>query len=153
MLTGHAVYDRVEATPDMAADFKIVAGTPLLHRQYRTASKSDDASVYLNHSYIPVDLIEDNPELLDAGNEPWPGGTLHQLRTVGIEVATIIDEVTARPPTPDEARALDVEPGTAAIVIRKTSVDTDGQVVEIAETILPGDRTELVYTTNLEPWT
>ncbi len=148
-----ADYEQIEATPDIAADFKIVAGMPLLRRQYRTGSKTDDTSLFLNRSYIPVDLISDNPDLLDASNEPWPGGTLHQLRTVGIEVAQIVDEVTARPPTPDEARALDVESGTSVLVIRKTSIDTTGRVVEIAETILAGDRTELVYTTNLEPWT
>ncbi len=80
------------------------------------------------------------------------GGTIHQLRTVGIEVAQIIDEVTARPPSPDEARALGIEPGISVLVITKTSIDTEGRVVEIASTVLAGDRTELAYTTDLEPW-
>lgn len=38
------------------------------------------------------------------------------------------------------------------LVITTTSIDTDGRVVEIASTVLAGDRTELAYTTNLEPW-
>jgi GntR family transcriptional regulator len=78
---------------------------------------------------------------------------MHQLRTVGIEVARIIDEVTGRPPSPDEARALQLhDVGTAVLEIRKTSIDTTGRVVEIATAVLAGDRTELVYTTDLDPW-
>jgi len=38
------------------------------------------------------------------------------------------------------------------LAITKTSIDTEGRVVEIANTILAGDRTELVYTTDLERW-
>lgn len=147
-----AEFEEVEATPDLAAQFKVVAGTPLLHRIYRTADREEDATLLLNHSYIPLELISSNPDLLDPSKEPWPGGTLHQLGTVGIEVAQIVDEVTARPPSPDEARALGIESGISVLQIQKTSIDTEARVVEIAHAILAGDRTELVYSTELEPW-
>ena len=147
-----AEYVQIEADPELAARFRIVAGTPILHRIYRTGARQEEASLLLNQSYVPLELIASNPDLLDPANEPWPGGTIHQLRTVGIEVAQIIDEVTARPPSPDEARALGIEPGISVLVITKTSIDTEGRVVEIASTVLAGDRTELAYTTDLEPW-
>ena len=147
-----AEFEQIEADPDLAARFRIVAGTPVLHRIYRTGARQEETSLLLNHSYLPLELIAANPELLDPANEPWPGGTIHQLRTVGVEVAQIIDEVTARPPSPDEARALGIEPGISVLAITKTSMDTEGRVVEIANTILAGDRTELVYTTDLERW-
>ncbi|HET6729724.1 MAG TPA: UTRA domain-containing protein, partial [Jiangellaceae bacterium] len=68
-------------------------------------------------------------------------------------VERIIDEVTGRPPSPDEAQALQLhDVGTAVLEIRKTSIDTTGRVVEIATAVLAGDRTELVYTTDLDPW-
>lgn len=147
-----AEFEQIDASPDLAARFKIIAGSQVLHRIYRTGTTQEQNSLHINHSYIPLELVAGNPDLLDPANEPWPGGTLHQLRTVGIEVAQIIDEVTARPPSPDEARALGIEPGISVLAITKTSIDTQGRVVEIANTILAGDRTELVYTTDLEPW-
>jgi GntR family transcriptional regulator len=146
-------FEQVEADPELAAQFKVVAGTQLLHRIYRTGARQEQTSLHLNHSYIPLELISTNPDLLDPAKEPWPGGTIHQLSTVGIEVAQIIDEVSARPPSPDEARALGIEPGISVLSIRKTSIDTQGRIVEIANTVLAGDRTELVYTVDLDPWT
>ena len=64
-------------------------------------------------------------------------------------VERIIDQVTARPPSPDEAEALGIEPGVSLIALRKTSIDTTGRVVEVADVLMAGDRTELVYTTDL----
>ncbi|WP_040723141.1 UTRA domain-containing protein, partial [Nocardia veterana] len=99
------------------------------------------------------DHVASNPELLDEDREPWPGGTQHQLFTVGIEVATIREEVEARPPTVHEAAELGMPTeGVAVFDIRKTSIDTTGRVVEVADVVLPGDRTQLVYTTNLALW-
>lgn len=37
--------------------------------------------------------------------------------------------------------------------MRKASRDTAGRVVEVAHVIFPGDRTELIYTPQLERWT
>ena len=38
------------------------------------------------------------------------------------------------------------------ILIRKICTDTDGRVVEVSDVRLPGDRTELVFTTPLTRW-
>jgi len=93
-----------------------------------------------------------NPELLDANNEPWPGGTHHQLRTIGIEIDRIVDEITARPPQGDEIERLGIRHGVAVLVLRKTSIDTTGRVVEVSDVTMPGDRTVMVYETQLERW-
>lgn len=103
-------------------------------------------------SYLPYDLVSQNPALLDSSNEPWPGGTIHQLSTVGVEVDTITDYVTASMATADEQADQDIPPGTPVIRIRKTSYDTTGRVVEVADIPAPADRTTLVYTTQLERW-
>ncbi|MGW3363606.1 GntR family transcriptional regulator [Streptosporangium canum] len=151
-LSFHAEYATIEATEDLATRFGVPAGTRLLHRVYRTASRKENAPLSLIRSWLVYDMAAVNADLLSADNEPWPGGTQHQLFTIGIEIDRIVDEVTARPPQPDEAETLDIEAGVSVLVLRKTSIDTEGRVVEIAESILPGDRTELVYTTQLERW-
>lgn len=144
-----ADYSSSETDPDLSEAFGVPVGTSLLRRCYRTRSRDEHAPLNLATSYLIRDHIAGNPDLLSARNEPWPGGTAHQLYTVGIEVVRIIDEVTARPPTRDEADALGVEAGVSLIVLRKTSIDTTGRVVEIADVLMAGDRTQLVYTTNL----
>jgi GntR family transcriptional regulator len=147
-----AVYDKVPADNDLAEAFSVTEGTALLRRVYETRRVGERAPLGIGTSYLMLELISANPDLLDAANEPWPGGTQHQLSTVGIEVDRIIDRVTARPATSAEAEALDTRPGSALLALRKTSIDTDDRVVEVADIIWPGDRIEMFYTTQLQRW-
>jgi GntR family transcriptional regulator len=147
-----ASYELIEAPAELAAIFKVPVGTRLLHRHYYTRSKSENVPLSLVDSYLEYDVVAANPDLLDQGNEPWPGGTQHQLSTIGIELDRIRDEVTARPPSADEAEKLDLGPGVSVLRIRKISIDTSDRVVEVADSIHAGDRSELVYTTPLQRW-
>jgi len=151
-LVFHAEYHRVPANADLAAAFGVPEGTELLERHYATRYRVENAPFNLVRSYLVCDVIAGNPELLDESREPWPGGTQNQLYTVGIELDRIVEHVTARPPTAEESEELDLPPGTAVLVLRKTSFATDGRAVEISDVILPGDRTEMLFTTPLERW-
>ncbi|GAB3148093.1 hypothetical protein GCM10027290_32300 [Micromonospora sonneratiae] len=73
----HAEYARVPADDDMANAFVLPVGTPLLRRVYWTSSRQESAPLSVSYSYLPYDLVKANPDLLDADNEPWPGGTQH----------------------------------------------------------------------------
>lgn len=148
----HAEYARIEADDDLASAFGMPAGTPLLRRVYRTSRRSEAVPLSASRSYLPYELVARNPELLDPENEPWPGGTQHQLHTVGVELARVEDQIRARPPSPGEAEMLDIEPGVSVLTLRKVSVDVTGRVVEVADVVFPGDRTELLYATTLKRW-
>lgn len=148
----HAEYSQGEADTDIASAMNVPVGTKLLRRVYWTSTKTESAPLSVSYSYLVYEMIKANPDLLDASKEPWPGGTQHQLYTVGIELDQITDVVTARPPSPEEAELLDIEPGVSVITVRKTSYDTDDRVVEVSDIVFPGDRTELVYTTKLTRW-
>ena len=65
---------------------------------------------------------------------------------------TFVDEISARPPTLQEADELGMAEGTAVFVIRKVALDGEGKVVDITDAVLPADRTELVYTIPLPAW-
>lgn len=147
-----AEYANVEADEALAAAFDVPMGTQLLERVVKVRSRTEHAPFNLGRSYLVYEMIKGNPDLLDSSNEPWPGGTHHQLSTVGIEIDRVIDEVTARPPYAEEAEELDISTGVAVLVLRKTSVDTNGRVVEVADAVYPGDRTAMVYTTQLKRW-
>ncbi|GII59495.1 transcriptional regulator [Planotetraspora thailandica] len=140
------------AGADLARRFGVARGTLLLRRAYRTRRRGDTAPLSLITSRLPYDLVAGNPDLLRPENEPWPGGTHHQLSTIGVEIDRVVDEVTVRRPRRDEAKVFGLRPGTPVLVVRKTSIDTTCRVVEVAEIVLPGDRTELVSTTRLHRW-
>ncbi|MFF8313437.1 GntR family transcriptional regulator [Streptomyces lydicus] len=147
-----ASYREVTATEDLARAFGIPEGAALLERSYRTRHAAETAPFHLATSYLVRDRIAGNPDLLDETKEPWPGGTHHQLRTVGIEVDRVEERVTARPPAPEEAEELELPSGTSVLVLRKTSYDIHDRAVDVSDVILPGDRTELLFTTPLERW-
>ena len=149
-----ADYDEIPADDDLARIFSVAAGTRMLRRQYRTYIRSEDARVALSliDSYLVHEVAAVNPALLDASREPWPGGTFNQLAEAGIEVDSVTDEVRARPPRNGEAEALGVGPGVAVLVLRKTSTDTSGRVVEFSSVVMPGDRTVMEYHVQLDRW-
>ncbi|MFE0509265.1 GntR family transcriptional regulator [Streptomyces sp. NPDC058964] len=151
-LVFYAKYRVIDAPDELAAPFGLPVGTPLLERTYRTRRTTESAPFNLVTSYLVRDMIAANPDLLDEAKEPWPGGTQNQLHTVDIEVDRVEERFTARPPTPEEARALDLPTGTSVILLRKTSYDIRGRVVDVTFVTLPGDRTELLFTTSLERW-
>jgi len=148
----HADYRTTEADDDLAGVFGVPVGTRLLERRYWNGARKEKVPLLISHSYLVYDMVSANRKLLDVRNEPWPGGTLHQLSTVGIEVDRIVDEITARPPLPDEAEQLDIEGGVSLLCLRKISYDTTGRVVEVADVVMPGDRSELVYEIALKRW-
>ncbi|MEU4893771.1 GntR family transcriptional regulator [Streptomyces sp. NPDC044780] len=151
-LAFHAEYRDATADEDLASVFGIPVGTRLLERIYRTNCRTEDAPFALVHSYLVHDVVAANPDLLDAANEPWPGGTQNQLYTIGIELDRVTERITARPPTVEEADRLGLKKGVSVILLRKICTDTGGRVVEVSDVTLAGDRTELVYTTPLKRW-
>ena len=148
----HATYEETPADEDLATAFGVAEGTPMLQRTYRTRYSAEPAPFTLVTSYLIRETVAKNPDLLDAANEPWPGGTQNQLHTVGIELDRIEERITARPPSAEEAEELELPPGTAVIVLRKFSYDTDDRLVEMSDVILPGDRTEMTFVTPLDRW-
>ncbi|MET7932506.1 GntR family transcriptional regulator [Streptomyces sp. NPDC005322] len=151
-LAFHAEYREAKADDDLAAVLEVPVGTRLLERIYRTNVRGEDAPFAFVHSYLVHDVVAANPDLLEAANEPWPGGTQNQLYTIGIELDRMEERITARPPTVEEAEGLGLRKGVSVIVLRKISTDINDRVVEVSDVTLAGDRTELVFTTPLKRW-
>lgn len=146
-----AIYDVVTADDETATWLNIALGTQLLRRTY-TRRHAAGAGASKSTSYIPLELISANPALLDSGKEPWPGGTMHQLSTVGIEIDHIEDRVTASMPTPEERIELEIPQGIPLLRIVKISYDTTGRPVEVTQIPAPADTVELVFRTQLPRW-
>ncbi|MFD0351958.1 UTRA domain-containing protein [Kitasatospora aburaviensis] len=113
----------------------------------------EHAGLSRSTSYVPYELIKDNPDLLNSELlANWPGGMMHELRTVGIEAGEIVDHVSVTVPTAEESHDYDIPPGVPLIHIRKVTFDITGRPVEVADIPLPGDRVELIFRTPLPRW-
>lgn len=145
-----ATYDVIEAVGALATVFEVETGTRLLRRTYEMCEPRTRQRQACSVSYLPYDLISSNAALLDAANEPWPGGTQHQLHTVGVEIARVDDVVTAAVPSTAEAKAWELAVGVAMLRVRRISIDTEGRVVEVSDADFPADRTELRFVTPLK---
>lgn len=147
-----SAYDQVPADEKLAEVFGIAPADLLLRRRFTAKDSHTGHLLSFSTSYIPLALVEGNPDLLDENNEPWPGGTMHQLSTVGIEITSIVDQVTGRMPTTVEAQLWGLPDGIPLLLCRRISFDADNRTVEISDAEYPADRTELRFVTPLKPW-
>ena len=93
-------------------------------------------------SYIPADLATGTPI---ADPNPGPGGIYARLEEQGHTLARFTEEVTARMPTPEERRALELASGVPVFRLVRTAYDLDGRAVEVCDTIMAADAYLLSY--------
>ena len=93
-------------------------------------------------SYIPAGLAE-GTAITDPN--PGPGGIYARLEESGHTLERFTEEVSARMPSPDEARALALPPGVPVFRLVRTAYDTDDRPVEVCDTIMAADAYLLEY--------
>lgn len=64
-----------------------------------------------------------------------PGGIYARLEEAGHELDHFVEEVTARMPTADERRRLELASGAPVLVVVRTAYDTAGLPVEVCDTV------------------
>jgi GntR family transcriptional regulator len=124
-----------------------VVGRLRLNSRDRTVVRSrryllDGRPVETAVSYVPADLAKGTPI---ADPNPGPGGIYARLEEQGHILEHFTEDVSARMPTPDEARALSLPPGVPVFRLVRTAYDTDGRAVEVCDTIMAADAYVLSY--------
>jgi GntR family transcriptional regulator len=97
----------------------------------------------IQNTWYPMDLAE-GTRLMDPRD--IAEGTTRYLAGLGHEQVGYWDEWTTRMPTPDEARKLELGPGTPVLICVRTGFTTE-RPVRVTETIFAGDRNRIVYET------
>ena len=64
-----------------------------------------------------------------------PGGIYARLEDMGLELDHFTEEVSARMPTADERRRLQLTDGVPVIVLVRTAYDTAGRPLEVCDTL------------------
>ena len=140
-----ADYSRVSADREVP-DFP--EGTPLLRREYETTDERGRRIAW-SVSWLPIALIEANPDLLDSKNEPWPGGTQHQLHTVGVEIAVVKETVWAKAPTTVDIERWGMAAGEPLLMKLGTGFDHSDQPVTVGLAAYPAETSRLEFVTPL----
>ena len=99
-------------------------------------------TLLLSTSYFPDNVVERAPRLEEP--DTGPGGMFTLLEEAGYELHQE-EAVSARMPLPEEARALQIGPGTPVMRILRRIFDQNGEPLEVCEMLLAADRYELVY--------
>lgn len=127
--------------PEEIADrLGLVSGdtTVVRSRRYSLDGRPVETAV----SYIPADLARGTPI---AEPNPGPGGIYARLEDSGHVLDRLGEEITARMPTPEEARLLNLPPGVPVFRLVRTAYDIDGRAVEVCDTVMASDAYLLAY--------
>lgn len=140
-------FERTKADAALAALFECEVGEQLLARHF--VFNTDDQPTQMATSYVRWGDVRGTP-VADPINEPWPGGTRAQLRTLGIEITRITESFTCAMPTPHEAETLRIGPGVPVLRFTRRHVAADGRVAEVAHPIVRrGDSTVVDFEVDL----
>jgi GntR family transcriptional regulator len=83
-------------------------------------------------SYLPLSITEGTPIVeVNTG----PGGIYARLEDAGHVLDHFTEEVTARMPTTDERRRLELADGVPVLVVVRTAYDNSGTPVEVCDTV------------------
>jgi GntR family transcriptional regulator len=127
--------DQIEVTTavpptDVRERLRLTDGEQVVVRSRRYLA--DDRPVETAVSYLPLRVAE-GTAITEVN--PGPGGIYARLEESGHELGHFTEEVTARMPTADERRRLELAEGVPVLVVVRTAYDTGGQPVEICDTI------------------
>jgi GntR family transcriptional regulator len=102
----------------------------------------DGKPVEIAVSYIPADLAHGTP-ICDPN--PGPGGIYARLEEQGHVLGRFTEDVTARMPTPQEVRLLNLPSGVPVFRLVRTAYDMDNRPVEVCDTVMASDAYQLSY--------
>lgn len=133
------------ASPAWAELLQVEPGTPLLERRF--VFRAHGTPEQMSTSCYPLELVA-GTGITDPANEPWPGGNIAQLATLGVWVTQVRELVRARMPMPDEAETLQIPTGVPVLAITRVMM-AGARPVEAADIVRPADRAELAYEIDL----
>lgn len=97
----------------------------------------DDEPIQIGLTYIPLSIAKGTPLMTET---PGPGGIYQRLEDAGHRLVRMVEEVTARMPTIEESKILQLQAGTPILRLLHTSFDQDDTPFEVTEFLLPADR-------------
>jgi DNA-binding GntR family transcriptional regulator len=132
----------VQAPPQVAQRLNLAGGAVAVMTRYLLMV--DGEPVQLATSYEPAALTAGTPVALPEQGPLAGRGVMERMRSIGVEVDEVTEDVATRLCSRVEAAALSIHPGAPIVVVERTHLRR-GLAVEAAEIIVPADRFKLRY--------
>lgn len=139
-------YSQVRAGDELADLFELAPDTQLLRRHFVFWARGVPSQISIN--YLPWEIVGGTP-VADPDNEPWPGGTLDQCRSLGYPITRVEESVTSRMPTTEEATTLQMAAGTPVLTITRRLLSNERAMEVCKDIVLPADQVILDYAIDL----
>jgi GntR family transcriptional regulator len=128
------------APAEVAERLALPVGAQVLVRRRRYLA--DGYPMELATSYLPWELVEGTSMV---EKNPGPGGIYARLEESGHPLKRFTEDVSARMPLPEEARALHLPAGVPVFILVRVAYDQDDRPVELCDTTMAADRYILSY--------
>jgi GntR family transcriptional regulator len=128
------------APAEMARLLQVPEGSQVLIRRRRYLA--DGQPMELATSYLPWELVR-GTKITET--DTGPGGIYARLEEMGHQLKRFTEDVRARMPLPEEARALRLPPGVPVFALVRTAYDVEDTPVEVCDTVMAADRYVLSY--------
>lgn len=140
-------YRVIPAPPRVALSLQLPKGTPVYERTFTHGTGG--VPLRFGQSYLEERRFANSP--LTNPDEPlWPGGTIAQLRSIGIHLTHSHAEVMARVATKDEATKLNLPNGSPVLEVWRIQYAGDDPI-ETARHVYPPDRQLVVFEVPIKP--
>lgn len=127
------------ATSDVATRLRVTEGDLVVARS--VMRYVDERPWSDQVSYYAMDIAQ---EAGLAVAHDIQDGTVRAMARVGHEEIGMVDELSGRMPTPEEARALDIDAGVPVVLYWRTTYSPT-RPLRVTKTIFPADRNVIVY--------
>jgi DNA-binding GntR family transcriptional regulator len=141
-LTWEHQTEQVPAPPQAGVRLGLARGELAIRTTY--LMRSDGEPVQLAISYEPAALTAGTLIALPEQGPLAGRGVIERMRSIGVDIDQVTEDVTARPSLRTESAALELPPGALVLVIERAHY-TAGRMVEMAEVMVPADRFRLRY--------
>lgn len=133
----------VEPPDDVAEELSLDVGELALRRSRTIVDRDTGEGIEIVVSYFPVDLASGTQ--LAAESRIVGGVKVELTRLVGSLRSPVVELVSGRMPTPEEARTLRLDQGIPVLRILRTTFAADGRPVEAEDMVYGADRYQFRY--------
>ncbi|HXP21468.1 MAG TPA: GntR family transcriptional regulator [Streptosporangiaceae bacterium] len=134
--------EQAPAPPRIAERLGLAGAAATMVTRYLLTS--DGEPVQLAVSYEPAELTAGTAVAVPEQGPLAGRGVIERMRSIGVLVDEVVEELSVRPSLRAEASALAIPAGAAVLVIERVQYAA-GRAVEVGEVVVPADRFKLRY--------
>lgn len=134
--------EQVASPPQIASRLGLACGEIATMTRYLLRAEGEP--VQLATSYEPAGLTAGTPVALPEQGPLAGRGVIERMRSIGVQIDDVTEEVSVRPSSQAEAAVLAVPAGALALVVERVHYSA-ARAIETAEVVVPADRFRLRY--------